>query len=97
MAISNAALGVASLFAPMMNLSAPILNAYMMSMVSRDERASASGVITMAWNGTYAAGSAASGVLMGIYLDSPIYVGSLLYISSSIALYAYFGGWERSC
>lgn len=76
----------------LMNMSAPILNAYTMSTVSRDERASASGVITMAWNGANAAGTAASGVLMALYLDFPIYAGSLFYVMSTVFFYAYFQG-----
>ena len=74
----------------LMIMCTPILNAYTMSMVSRDERASASGVITMAWNGAFAAGTAASGILMGIFLDLPIYVGSLFYALATILFYAYF-------
>jgi len=74
----------------LMIMCSPILNAFQMSMVSQEERASASGVVTMAWNGAYAAGSAASGILMGIYLDLPIYVGSLFYALSTILFYAHF-------
>ena len=76
----------------MMIMCSPILNAYTMSTVSRDERASASGVITMAWNGANAAGTAASGVLMALYLDFPIYAGSLFYVMSTVFFYAYFQG-----
>jgi MFS family permease len=76
----------------LMNMSTPVLNAYTMSMVSQEERASASGVITMAWNGANAAGTVASGILMSIYPDSPIFVSSLFYALSSIAFYSNFRG-----
>jgi MFS family permease len=74
----------------LMNMSSPILNAYTMSMVSRDERASVSGMTTMAWNGLNAVGTAASGVLMDVYLDLPFHVGSFFYAFSTILFWAYF-------
>lgn len=135
-AVSNAAMGVANLFAPrlsekigpvvtitftqalsmlplatipfltafswvavmyvartaLMNMSTPILTAYTMSVVSSDERASTSGVITMAWNGTYAIGTMLSGILMRIHLDFPFYGSLLFYTLSSIIFYMCFRG-----
>jgi MFS family permease len=80
----------------LMNMSSPIMNAYTMSMINRDERASASGVITMAWNGANAAGTAVSGILMSIYLDSPLYVGAAFYALSTFVFYAFFRNREPS-
>ena len=79
-----------------MNMSSPIMNAYTMSMISRNERASASGVINIAWNGANAAGTAVSGILMGLHLDSPLYVGAAFYALSTIIFYAFFGKRESS-
>jgi predicted MFS family arabinose efflux permease len=80
----------------LMNMSSPIMNAYTMSMINSDERASASGVITMAWNGANAAGTAVSGVLMGLHIDSPLYVGAAFYVLSTLIFYAYFRKREPS-
>jgi MFS family permease len=80
----------------LMNMSSPIMNAYTMSMINRDERASANGVITMAWNGANAAGTAASGVLMGLYIDSPLYAAAAFYALSTLIFYAYFRNREPS-
>jgi MFS family permease len=135
-AVSNAAMGVANLFAPrlsekigpvatitftqafsmlplatipflttfswvaamyvtrtaLMNMSTPILTAYTMSVVSPDERASTSGVITMAWNGAYAVGTMLSGILMRIHLDYPFYGSLLFYTLASISFYLCFKG-----
>lgn len=74
----------------LMNMSSPILNAYTMSLVPQDERASTSGVTTMAWNGANALGIIVSGILMSINLDLPFYIGSLFYASASIFFYIFF-------
>ena len=76
----------------LMNMSTPILTAYTMSVVSPDERASTSGVITMAWNGTYAVGTMLSGILMRIHLDFPFYGSLLFYTLASIIFYLCFRG-----
>jgi MFS family permease len=135
-AVSNAAMGVANLFAPrlsekigpvatitftqafsmlplatipflttfswvaamyvtrtaLMNMSTPILTTYTMSVVSPDERASTSGMITMAWNGAYAVGTMLSGILMRIHLDYPFYGSLLFYTLASISFYLCFKG-----
>ena len=74
----------------LMNMSSPILSMYMMSVVSQDERASTTGVITMAWNGANAVGNMISGILMNVYLDLPVFVSVLFYSLSSIVFYVSF-------
>jgi MFS family permease len=74
----------------LMNMASPIFTAYMMSVVDGRERASVSGITTMAWVGGNAVSSFLGGYLMDIYLDLPIYLCSVLYVLATSLCYFFF-------
>ncbi len=71
----------------LMNMATPIFTAYTMSAIAPSERASASSIITMAWNGAYAVGTMASGLLMTLHLEFPFYASLLFYALASTVFY----------
>ncbi len=83
----------------LMNMATPIFTAYTMSAIAPSERASTSSVVTMAWNGAYAVGTLASGLLMTMHLDFPFYASFLFYALASAVFYVGFRGrrsWEAA-
>ena len=74
----------------LMNMASPIFTAYMMSVVDDQERASVSGITTMAWVGGNAISSFLGGYLIDINLDLPIYLCSVLYVLATSLCYFFF-------
>ena len=73
-----------------MNMAAPVFTAFMMSTVREDERASVSGLATTAWNGMNATSTVASGFLMDVALNFPVYICVLCYTLSTGLAYLCF-------
>ena len=76
----------------LMNLVTPITTTYMIDLVERDERALASGITTMAWNGASALGTMLAGQFMEMYLDLPVFLCSIFYAMSILLFYIFFKG-----
>jgi MFS family permease len=80
----------------LMNMANPVLNAFTMEMVEKEERATASAMTVVAWQVGWAITSKISGDIMrgGDYLTP--YVGTIiLYLMSSAVLWIFFSKKER--
>jgi len=78
--------------AVLMNMATPVLRAYYMGLLKRDERASGNALQNSTFWSFRSLGTYCSGLIMeAISLDMPFFITSLLYLSSSLVLYGAFG------
>jgi predicted MFS family arabinose efflux permease len=77
--------------AVLMNMSSPLSDTFLMSIVAEDERAIASSFNVVLWNLPNAASTVVGGALLNSgSLSLPFYLCGLLYIMSIILFYAIF-------
>jgi MFS family permease len=76
----------------LMLIPTPVLNAYMMNIVSEEVRASFWGISQLAWTVAFSAGYAVSGYLWANDYSraEPFYYTSVLYVVATLIFYAYF-------
>jgi MFS family permease len=76
--------------ATLMNMSSPIFTTYLMESFSDEERASASSITQIAWNGMNGISTIASGRIMTASIDTPVYICGVLYSLSALMFYVFF-------
>ncbi len=78
--------------ATLMNMATPVLRAFYMGLLRREERAFGDAAGNTVFWGFRSLGSYGSGLLMeGASLDAPFFVSSALYVAATLSLGAFFG------
>lgn len=80
----------------LMNMSNPIQNAFSMSLIEQDERATASSVIGTAWSVPNSISPTFGGYLMrDVSLSIPFYICAVNYVLSITLFYAFFRNYSK--
>ncbi|MEM2823573.1 MAG: MFS transporter [Thermofilaceae archaeon] len=93
------AAAIYTLRSAILNATNPLVSSLQMRLVKPEERARMSMLNTLAWQVAGAAGTVLGGHLMDLWLDLPIYLACLIYLTQTIIFYAAlrpYGGQEGS-
>ena len=87
-ALASAAFVIRSMF---MNMSSPIADSYLMSIISKEDRGLASAINNIVWRLPNSITTVFGGVLMaaGLY-DLPFYITAVCYVTAIVLFYMLF-------
>ncbi len=91
--IPNAAVaaGIYIVRAMLMNMSSPILDSYLMSIVPKDQRGLASSINSLVWRLPNSASTIVGGLLLGLgRYDLPFYIATAFYVAAISLFYVNF-------
>jgi len=82
------AAAIYTLRSAILNATNPLVSSLQMRLVKPEERARMNMLNTLAWQVAGAAGTVLGGNLMDLWLDLPIYLACLIYLTQTIIFYA---------
>jgi predicted MFS family arabinose efflux permease len=81
----------------LMNMSSPLSDAFLMGIITKEERGLASAINSIVWRLPHSVTTVIGGVLLGMGLYSePFYLAALFYVASVGLFYALFRNVEPS-